>query len=272
LERSAPGGWVLAIDADPQAVARGERLAERYEGRLMVRHGNFADLARIARAAGFDDVDGVLLDLGLSSFQLDEPSRGFSFRFSAPLDMRFDPTGGPTAADIVNTWPEEDLARILYQYGEEANARRIARAIGRARAERPIATTTELAAIVERAVGGRRGRAIHPATKTFQALRIAVNRELDVLERGLRAALEILGPGGRLVVISFHSLEDRIVKHFFRDEARGCICPPGTPVCVCGHEPRLRVLTPKPVQPTEAEQAANPRSRSARLRAAERLP
>lgn len=272
LDGSAPDGRVLALDADPAAIARAEALARESEGRLVVRHGNFANIVALARAAGFDPVDGVLMDLGLSSFQLDEAARGFSFRAAAPLDMRFDPTTGITAAEIVNTWPEEDLLRLLYEYGEEHRARRIVRAIVAARREAPIKTTVELADLVERAVGGRRGQAIHPATKTFQALRIAVNRELDALQAGLAGALELLAPGGRLVVISFHSLEDRIVKNFFRTEARDCICPPQTPVCVCGHTARLRILTPKPVQSSEAERAVNPRSRSARLRAAERLP
>lgn len=272
LEASAPDGRVLALDADPAAVARGEAMAREFPGRLVIRHSNFADLTRVARANGFDQVDGVLMDLGLSSFQLDEAERGFSFRHPAPLDMRFDPATDLTARDIVNTWPEPELARLLFEYGEEPKARRIARAIVSAREERPIETTVELAALVERAVGGRRGMAIHPATKTFQALRIAVNRELEVLPVGLAAALDVLAPGGRLVVISFHSLEDRIVKRFFRTEASDCICPPHTPVCVCGHRARLRIVTPKPVRPSEEELEMNPRSRSARLRAAERLP
>lgn len=272
LEASSPDGRVLALDADPAAVARAEALAEEVGPRLTVRHGNFAQIARLARAAGFDAVDGVLMDLGFSSFQIDEPSRGFSFQRPGPLDMRFDPTTAPSAREIVNTWDEADLSRIIFEYGEEPKARRIARAIVAARCERPIETTDHLAAIVEQAVGGRRGRAIHPATRTFQALRIAVNRELEVLEQGLAGALDVLAPGGRLVVIAFHSLEDRIVKQYFRTEARDCICPPETPVCVCGHRARLRVVTPKPLRPTEAEQALNPRSRSARLRAAERLP
>lgn len=271
LEASAPDGRVLALDADPAAIQRAASLATAYPDRLVARHGSFANIQPLAQAAGFDPVDGVLMDLGLSSFQLGEAARGFSFRFPAPLDMRFDTTSGITARQIVDTWSEEDLARIFFAYGEEPNARRIARAIVAGRQAGPIATTTDLAGLVERVVGGRRGRAIHPATKVFQALRIAVNRELEALRAGLAGALELLTPGGRLVVISFHSLEDRIVKTFFRTEARDCICPPGTPVCVCGHRARLRVLTRKPVQPAAGEIAANPRSRSAKLRAAERL-
>ena len=271
LDASAPDGRVLALDADPAAVARARAAAERTPGRLQVRHGNFADLTALAAAAGFASVDGILLDLGVSSFQLDEADRGFSFRLPAPLDMRFDPRAGTSARDVVNGWAEADLVRILFAYGEEPQARRIARAIVEARRQGAIATTDQLAGIVERAVGGRRGRAIHPATRTFQALRIAVNRELESLDAGLAAAVELLAPAGRLVVISFHSLEDRIVKRFLRTEASDCLCPPETPVCVCGHRARLRVLTPKPVRPTDAERDVNPRSRSARLRAAERL-
>jgi 16S rRNA (cytosine1402-N4)-methyltransferase len=273
LEASEPNGTVLALDADREAVSRAAALGERHPGRVTVRHANFAEIAAVARETGFQPVDGVLLDLGLSSFQLASPERGFSFRSTGPLDMRFNQlTPGPTAADIVNTASERDLAQILFSYGEEPKARRIARAIAAAREAGRIETTAQLAALVERAVGGRRGQPIHPTTRTFQALRIAVNRELDVLRDVLQGALDLLAPGGRLVVISFHSLEDRIVKTFFRTEAQGCVCPPGTPVCICGHQPKLRILTPKPIRPSEEEQALNPRSRSALLRAAERLP
>ena len=271
LEASAPDGRVLALDADPAAVTRAREDVERAAGRLVARPGNFAGLGALAGAASFDPVDGILMDLGVSSFQLDEADRGFSFRLPSPLDMRFDPRDGLSARDVVNDWAETDLVRILFSYGEEPQARRIVRAIMEARRQAPIDTTDRLAGLVERAIGGRRGRAIHPATRTFQALRIAVNRELESLEAGLAAAVELLAPEGRLVVISFHSLEDRIVKRFMRTEATDCICPPETPVCVCGHRARLRVLTSKPVRATEAERDANPRSRSARLRAAERL-
>ncbi len=273
LDASKPDGTVLALDADQKAVLRARELAERHPGRVTVRHANFAEIARVARETGFEPVDGVLMDLGLSSFQLASPERGFSFRSTGPLDMRFNQLAtGPTAADIVNTYTERDLAQILFTYGEESKARRIARAIVAAREAGRIETAAQLVSIVERAVGGRRGQPIHPATRTFQALRIAVNRELDVLRDALSGALGLLAPGGRIVVISFHSLEDRIVKTFFRSEARGCICPPETPVCICGHQPALRILTPKPIRPSEEEQALNPRSRSALLRAAERLP
>ncbi len=265
LAASAPDGRLLGLDRDPAAleVAR-ERLAS-YGDRAVLRRGSFADL--ISLAEGFIPADGVLLDLGLSSLQLADPARGFSFSQDGPLDMRFDPSEGPTAADLVNTLSVRELTDLLYRYGEEKQARRIAEAIV---AARPLHRTAELATLIERTVG-RRER-IHPATRTFQALRIAVNRELEALEAALPQALEALRPGGRLVVISFHSLEDRIVKQFLHREARDCICPPEIPVCVCGHRAQVRVLTPKPVRPDAAEIAANPRARSARLRGGEKLP
>ncbi|MBO9351355.1 MAG: 16S rRNA (cytosine(1402)-N(4))-methyltransferase RsmH [Thermomicrobium sp.] len=270
LEASAPSGQVLAIDADPAAVARARALAERYPGRLLPCHGNFRDLARLAQSYGFVPVDGILFDLGLSSDQLADPARGFSFQLAGPLDMRFDPTSGQPAAVIVNTWSAEELAELFWQYGEESRAWAIAQTIVAERARQPIETTTQLAALVERIAGSRRER-IHPATRVFQALRIAVNQELEALAAGLAQAVELLRPRGRLVVIAFHSLEDRLVKQFFRREAAACLCPPGTPVCICGHRPRLRLLTPRPVRPSSEEITRNPRSRSARLRAAERI-
>jgi 16S rRNA (cytosine1402-N4)-methyltransferase len=272
LERSAPNGQLLALDADPLAIERAQPLVERSEGRLIIRHTNFANIAEIAHETGFAPVDGVLFDLGLSSYQFDERERGFSLHSSARLDMRLDPaTEEPTAWDIVNTWDERDVADVIYRYGEESRSRRIARAIVERRTERAIETNLELTEIVERALGGRRGARIHPATKTFQGIRIAVNRELESLQSGLAGALECLRPGGRLVVISFHSLEDRIVKQFMQHEARDCICPPEVPVCQCDHRARLAVITRKPVRPREAEVEQNPRSRSARLRASERI-
>jgi 16S rRNA (cytosine1402-N4)-methyltransferase len=236
---------------------------------------NFNRLDEIARVEGFESVDGVLLDLGVSSMQLDTPERGFSFRAEGPLDMRLDPRGGETAADLVNTLPEGALADLIYKYGEEPASRRIARRIVEARERAPIETTSELEEIVYRALGGKvAGRTrspIHPATKTFQALRIAVNRELEVLEQGLDAAVKVLKPGGRLAVISFHSLEDRVVKLFIRQEQKGCICPPEYPQCICGRTPTLRTINSKPLEPSAEEQRRNPRSRSARLRVAERI-
>lgn len=274
LKASAPDGRVLALDADPEAVGRAERLiAEPGVGdRLRVVHANFARLGEIVRDAGVGPVDGVLFDLGLSSFQLDDAGRGFSFRFGGPIDMRLDPSEGAPVAEMVNTLPEDELANIIYEYGEEPKSRRIARAIVRERERAPITRTDVLADIVSNAVGGRRGADTHPATRTFQALRIARNRELSALTDGLSAALDALAPGGRLVTIAFHSLEDRIVKQFIATEAASCICPPELPVCVCDQHPRLRKLTGKAVKPGGDEIAANPRARSAVLRAAERLP
>ena len=266
LVASAPDGELLGIDADPMAVAlAGEQLAE-FAGRVTVVQGNFADLEAIAEEHGFCPVEGILLDLGLSSLQLEAAGRGFAFRLDGPLDMRFDPSQVTTAADLVNTLSREELADILFRYGEEPQSRRIARAIV---AERPINTTGELAALVSASVG-RRGR-IHPATRTFQGLRIAVNEELECLAGALPQALRLLASGGRLAIISFHSLEDRLVKQFFRNEARDCVCPPEIPVCVCDHRATLGIVTKKPIRPSAEEVAANPRSRSAKLRIAYRL-
>jgi 16S rRNA (cytosine1402-N4)-methyltransferase len=247
-----------------------------FGSRAVLVHANAGDLASVARARDFAPADGVLLDLGVSSMQLDTAERGFSFQTDAPLDMRMDPTdtSRPTAADLVNRLPEGDLADLIYQYGEERGSRRIARRIVAERERGPITTTARLAATVQAALGGRpagrKGRT-HPATQTFQALRIAVNRELEVLPQALEGAVEILRPGGRLAVIAFHSLEDRIVKQFIAQEVKGCICPPDLPVCQCGRAPRLKAISRGAIQATEAEQAANPRARSARLRIAERI-
>ncbi|CAA9586030.1 MAG: 16S rRNA (cytosine(1402)-N(4))-methyltransferase [uncultured Thermomicrobiales bacterium] len=273
LAAAAPGGLVLALDADPEAIARAERTAAdpTNAGRLRPVRANFADLAVVARREGMAPLDGVLLDLGLSSFQLDAAQRGFAFRFDGPLDMRFDPDRGRPAADLVNGLPPTELADLLFRYGEEPKARRIAQAIERERGRAPIVSTARLAEVVSRAVGGRRGRETHPATRTFQALRIATNDELGVLERALAGAVEVLAPGGRLAVIAFHSLEDRIVKRFVERESADCVCPPELPVCVCDHRPRLAKVTRRPLKATPEEVAANPRSRSAVLRVAERL-
>lgn len=266
LGRSAPDGRLLGLDADPEALAIARERLAPFGDRVTLVQGHHTELAKIAASHGFAGCQGVLLDLGVSSLQLDDAARGFSFREAGPLDMRMDPAGALTADEIVNQWPEQELARIIHAYGEERYARRVARAIV---AARPVHDTAALAAIVARAVHSSGG--IHPATRTFQALRIAVNGELDSLEQVLPQALEILAPGGVLVVISFHSLEDRIVKQFMTRESRDCICPPRLPQCVCGHVAQLERLTPKPVRPSAQEQAANPRSRSARLRAARKL-
>jgi len=265
LTASAPDGRLLAMDADPQAIARSRERLRPWGDRVTLAVANFRSLREVARSHGFTSVHGILMDLGLSSVQLGSPGRGFSLQSEGPLDMRFDPRHGLSAADLLDQATEEEIAQILWRYGEERASRRIARAIVE---HRPITRTRELAEIVSRAAP-RRGK-IHPATKTFQALRIAVNDELAALTEALPQAIELLGPAGRLVVISFHSLEDRIVKRFFLREARDCICPPELPICQCDHRATLRVITAKPVRPTPEEVRANPRSRSARLRAAER--
>jgi len=216
---------------------------------------------------GWPTVDGIIFDLGLSSMQLDTPERGFSFQSEGPLDMRFDPTEPVNAAELVNTLAEDDLADLIWLYGEEHASRRIAAAIVRSR---PVTTTRQLAEIVSRAMGGQRSR-IHPATRTFQALRIAVNQELQAVENVLPQAVNALAPGGRMAVISFHSMEDRLVKHFFRDESRDCICPPEQPECNCEHKASLKIITRHPIVPNEEETLINPRARSARLRVAEKL-
>jgi 16S rRNA (cytosine1402-N4)-methyltransferase len=273
LEATDPDGRLLGLDADGAAIARvAERLA-RFGDRLVLRQANFRELGTVAPDAGFEAVDGCLFDLGLSSYQLADTGRGFSFRAGGPLDMRFDTARGVPASELIATLDADELTALFRRYGEEPHAKRIARAIVDARGTAAIRTAEELAAIVERAAPRppRGRRPIHPATRVFQALRIAVNEELDALAAGLAAAVDLLRPGGRLVVLSYHSLEDRIVKRFFQAERRGCVCPPDAPVCVCGRQPRLRLVTKPSLTPSAEEIAVNPRARSARLRAAERL-
>ena len=271
LEAAEPGPRVLGLDLDAEAIAAARRELALFGPAATLAQANFADLLEVARERGFPDADGVLFDLGFSSLQVETPSRGFSFLREARLDMRFDPGQGQSAYDAVNKLAESALADVIYGLGEERAARRIARAIVR---QRPLETTTELARVVSLAKGvkgrPRRGRA-HPATRTFQALRMYVNEELDNLERGLAQAIETLRPGGRLVVISYHSLEDRLVKGAMRYEAAACVCPPRTPQCVCGHEPSLRLVSRRVTRPTPQEVKANPRARSARMRVAEKL-
>ena len=273
LEASDPDGRLLGLDADGAAIARVAQRLERFGDRLVLRQANFRELGSVAPAAGFGAVDGLLFDLGLSSFQLADTERGFSFRAGGPLDMRFDASRGVSAAELLATLDATELTALFRQFGEEPFAPRISRAIVEARRTAPITTAEELAALVERvaprAAPGR--RRIHPATRVFQALRIAVNEELDALSEALAVAVDLLRPGGRLVVLSYHSLEDRIVKRFLDAERKGCICPPSVPVCVCGRTPRLRLVTRPSLTPTDSEIAANPRARSARLRAAERI-
>lgn len=268
LDAAAPDGRLLGLDRDPSAVAFAANRLAPFGQRATLVVSSFGDMADVAPAHGFDAVDGVLLDLGLSSRQLGDAARGFSFAYDGPLDMRFDARSGPTAADLINNLSAEELTDIFFRYGEEQQSRRIARLIV---AHRPMQTTAELATLIEREArrSGRPGR--HPATKVFQALRIAVNGELDEIERGLRGAIALLRPGGRLAVISFHSLEDRLVKQFLRAGSRECVCPPQQPVCTCGAQPALRLVGRKAIKATADEIAANPRSRSARLRVAEKL-
>jgi 16S rRNA (cytosine1402-N4)-methyltransferase len=281
LERSAPDGCVLGIDADQQALERVKfRLQDAINsGRLQLVHGNFVDLARIVDEASLTSVQGILLDLGFSSDQMDNSLRGFSFSADGPLDMRLDQSLAVSASDLVNRASEEELADIFWRYGEENRARQIARRIVRERAKGSITHTSQLATLAAAGVRYKAG-AIHPATRIFQALRIAVNHELENLEAALPQMLDVLSrrseasgksgmAGGRMAIIAFHSLEDRIVKTFMRREATDCLCPPRTPVCICGHKARLRILTPKPLVPSAQEIANNPRARSAKLRAAE---
>ncbi len=273
LEAASPEGRVLGLDADDAAVERTRVRLARFGDRLVLRRANFRELAEVAPDAGFGVVDGALFDLGLSSFQLADRERGFGFRAGGPLDMRFDTGRGVPAADLLETLSADELAALFRRYGEEPSAWRIAQAVVAERTMHPIRTAEELAALVEHTLPGnpRIRRRIHPATRVFQALRIAVNEELDALEEGLTAAVDLLRPGGRIVVLSYHSLEDRIVKRFLAAERRGCTCAPEAPVCVCGKTPRLRLVTRPSLTPTDEEVSANPRARSARLRAAERL-
>jgi len=273
LEASDPDGRLLGLDADGAAIARVAQRLERFGDRLVLRQANFRELGAVAPAAGFGAVDGLLFDLGLSSFQLADTERGFGFRAGGPLDMRFDASRGVSAAELLATLDATELTALFRRFGEEPHAPRIARAIVEARRVAPITTAEELAALIERVAprGAPGRRRIHPATRVFQALRIAVNEELDALAEALAVAVDLLRPGGRLVVLSYHSLEDRIVKRFLDAERKGCICPPSVPVCVCGRTPRLRLVTRPSLTPTDAEIAANPRARSARLRAAERI-
>ncbi len=268
-------GLLIGIDQDDMALAAASaRFArEAPQARTKLLKGNFGDLDELLCQAEVPGVDGILFDLGVSSPQLDIPGRGFSYHEDAPLDMRMD-SGNNTlnAAEVINTYNEADLARILRVYGEEKYARQIARQIVRRRAERPIRTTGELVEAIKAGIpASARRHGHHPARKSFQAIRIEVNHELDVLERGLDAAIRWLNPGGRVCVISYHSLEDRIVKHMFQERSRGCTCPPDIPVCVCGNVPVLKVITRKPLVASAEEVERNPRARSAKIRVAERL-
>jgi 16S rRNA (cytosine1402-N4)-methyltransferase len=266
LDASSPDGKLLGIDLDPHALELASQHLAPYRDRIVLKNASYVTLEAELATLGWHAVHGILLDLGVSSMQLDMPERGFSFRSDSRLDMRFDPHGGDTAADLVNGLSEADLSDLIYRYGEERHARRVARAIVTAR---PIYSTRHLAEVVANTISGKPG--FHPATRTFQALRIAVNCELDAIQRVLPDAVAALAPGGRLAVISFHSLEDRIVKQFFRRSSKDCICSPKQPVCTCDHSASLLEITRKPIRPTESEISQNPRARSSRLRVAERL-
>lgn len=270
LDATSPDGRLLGLDADGAAIARSALRLARFGDRFVLRQTNFGELTEVAPAAGFGQVDGLFMDLGLSSFQLADVERGFGFRAGGRLDMRFDVSRGQSAADLLATLEAGQLAALFRRYGEEPFAGRIARTIVETRQHTPVDTAERLAKLVERAVPTPKGRRTHPATRVFQALRIAVNDELGALEAGLAASLILLRPGGRLVVLSYHSLEDRIVKRFIASEQRGCVCPIEVPVCVCGRKPGLRSLG-KSRTPGADEIGANPRSRSARLRGAERV-
>ncbi len=274
LEAVNPDGRLLGIDADPRAIERSQQRLAGFGDRVVLRRSNFEAIAEVATDSGFRQVDGILMDLGVSSQQLDDDDRGFSFRSSDALDMRFDVTRGIPASEVVASYSESALADIFRRHGEEPHARRIARAIVAARSHVAIETPARLAEVVTKAAPrprDSRRRRIHPATRVFQALRIEVNRELETLPAALESCLGLLRPEGRLCVISYHSLEDRIVKRFIARERRGCTCPPELPVCVCGKQPRLANVGAQPLSPGEVEVASNPRARSAKLRAARRL-
>jgi len=267
LEASSPDGKLLGLDLDSQALALAKEQLAPFGERAILRQASYVTLRGQLDSLGWQAIQGMVLDLGVSSMQLDTPERGFSFRSDVPLDMRFNPEALTSAADLVNDLPETELADLIYRYGEERRSRQVARAIV---AARPIRTTGQLAEVIAKATSsGKPG--IHPATRTFQALRIAVNGELEAIEQVLPQAVDTLASGGRLAVISFHSLEDRIVKQFFRRESQDCLCPPKQPVCTCGHRATITEITRKPIQPAETEALQNPRARSARLRVAEKL-
>jgi len=275
LEAANPDGRLLGIDADPRAIERSTQRLAGFGDRAILRQSNFESIGEVAGDSGFEAVDGILMDLGVSSQQLDDDDRGFSFRSDDALDMRFDTTVGIPASEVLARYSEAALADVFKRHGEEPHARRIARAIVAEREVTSIETPAQLAQIVTRSTPkprSTRRRRIHPATRVFQALRIEVNHELETLPAALESCLDLLKPDGRLCVISYHSLEDRIVKRFIARERRGCTCPPELPVCVCGKQPRVATEGVQPLLPSEGEVAANPRARSAKLRAARRLP
>jgi len=272
LAASSPTGRLIAIDQDLTAIANAQKVLAPYEGRFTIVHSNFRRLKDIVAELGLDGVDGVLFDLGVSSPQLDEAERGFSFKQDAPLDMRMDSTQTFTAHDLVNTWSLDELTKIFYEYGEEKWSKRVAEFIVRERTNRPIETTGELVDIIKAAIpAAARREGGHPAKRIFQAIRIAVNDELNVFAEAIQQAIDVLNPGGRVAIITFHSLEDRIAKQALQDAAKGCICPPVLPICQCTNKPKVKLVSRKPILPSEEEIAMNPRARSAKLRIAEKL-
>ena len=271
LKNTAPEIRVFAIDRDRSAIERARERLSPFQDRVTLAHGNLGDLKSLADQNGINRVAGLLMDLGVSSPQLDTPGRGFSIQHDGPLDMRMDSSQKTSAADLLEKLSDAELVAIIKNFGEERYAKRVVRAIRKEQAERPITTTGQLSRIVAKAVISPRHTRIHPATRTFQALRIAVNDELEQLKFALQDAIGLLSSTARMAVISFHSLEDRIVKTFFRDEQKGCSCPPKIPMCVCGRKQTLKILTRKPIVPSEEEVAQNPRSISAKLRVAERI-
>ena len=272
LAASAPQGQLIGFDRDAEAIAVAKERLAPFGDRVRIFQRNFSSIAQTLAEIGVDAIDGFVLDLGVSSHQLDKDERGFSFQADAPLDMRMDRSSGPSAADLVNTLSEAELNRVIADYGEERWAKRVASFIVKAREERPIETTMQLVDIIKGAIPKAKWEErLHPATRTFQGLRIAVNEELKSLQLGLSDLLKLLKQGGRGAVISFHSLEDRIVKEAFRDAAAGCTCPKELPICVCGRVPQYKVLTKKALKAGEEELNANPRSRSARLRGIEKI-
>ncbi len=272
LQEIGENGRLVALDRDPEALAAAENRLAPFTGKIDLVRASFANLAGVLKSLGIEEVDGILFDLGVSSYQLDNPARGFSYQHDAPLDMRMDPEQALSAGTLVNSLPVDDLARIIRAYGEERWASRIAKFIGEERKHLPIETTGRLVEIIKKAVpAGARRDGPHPAKRTFQALRIAVNQELEILRASVHSAVQLLKPGGRICVITFHSLEDRIVKDLFRELASPCTCPRDFPVCICGGKKEVRAVTARPLIPSPVELENNPRARSAKLRITEKL-
>ncbi|MAT44908.1 MAG: 16S rRNA (cytosine(1402)-N(4))-methyltransferase [Anaerolineaceae bacterium] len=267
LNAALPGGHLLGLDLDPQALDIASQRLSVFSDRVFLRKRSYQYMREETQQLGWDYVDGIVMDLGVSSMQLDTPERGFSFRFDGPLDMRFGDETGKNAAQLINTISETELAEIIWKYGEDRLSRKIAHRIYE---NRPINSTKELAELIEK-TSPRKANSPHPATRTFQAIRIAVNEELKTIETSIPGAIHLLRPGGHLAIISFHSLEDRLVKTIFRQESTDCICPPKQPICTCGHKASIQLINKKPIEPSEKEKENNPRARSAKLRIAKKL-